>query len=112
MVHTRYQDAPSGRDIGKPEPHTVIRYDEKVAGEYAATLQKSSELKARLGAGYNKQEGVIKQMGLAIAAGEDWEPIAKELTGLRLEEEALEAGVKYLDGQVGLMLRLHHWLKS
>ena len=112
MAHNRYQDAPSGRDVGKPEPHTVIRYDEKVAANYAGLVETLSELKARRSVVFANQDEAIKAMGATVANGEPWEPIAKELTDLRLEEEALEAGVKYLDGQVGLMLRLHHWLKS
>ena len=110
MAQTRYGNVVSPGD--KPAAHTVIRYDEKVAGEYAALLEKTSELKSRRSVVFAKQDDLVKQMGLAIAAGCDWEPIAKELTDLRLEEEALEAGIKYLDGQAGLMLRLHHWLKS
>ena len=112
MAHNRYPTGPSGRDIGKPEKHTIIRFDEKVAGEYAAMLQKRGELGARRSVVFAKQDEAVKAMGEAVAAGEPWEPIAKELNDLRLEEEALEAGIKYLDGQVGLMLRLHHWLKS
>ena len=109
-MQTRYGKVTS-RDSGKPEPHTIVRYDQEVQEKYDGLLQKTSELSARLHAGFNKQDDLVKQMGLAIAAGEDWVKIAKELTGLRLEEEALEAGILYLKGQTGLMKRLHHWIK-
>ena len=111
MVQTRY-GAVTSRDSGKPEKHTVIRFDEKIAGEYAAMLQKRGELNARRSVVFANQDEAVKAMGATVANGGDWEPIAKELNDLRLEEEALEAGIKYLDGQAGLMLRLHHWLKS
>ena len=111
MMHNRYQNSPSGRDIGKPEPHTVIRYDQETQEKYDGLLQKRSELNATLRAGLGKQDDLIQAMGLAIASGCDWKAIGAELSEMRLEGEALESGILYLDGQVQLMERLHHWLK-
>ena len=110
MMQTRYGEV-TARD-NKPAAHTIIRFDQEIQDTYNALTEKTSELSARLHAGYAKQDDLIQAMGLAIASGEDWVTIAKELTGLRLEAEALDAGIKYLEGQAGLMLRLHHWLKS
>ena len=108
-MQTRYGEVQT-RD-NKPEAHTVIRFDQAIADEYAELLKKRGELNTRLRAGYNKQDDLIQTMGLAIAAGGDWSGHAEQLSFLRLEGEALESGLLYLDGQVGLMERLNHWLK-
>ena len=110
-MQTRYGNLVKPGD-NKPAAHTVVRYDEKTAGEYAVLLQKRGELSTRLRAGYNKQDAIVKEMGIAIAAGEDWKALAEQLSFLRIEEEALESGILYLDGQVGLMERLNNWLKG
>ena len=110
MAQTRYGEVVA-RD-SKPAAHTVTRYDATIAGEYASMLQNRGELSARQRAGYNKQDDLIQSMGIAIAAGGDWKAIGAELSELRLEGEALESGLLYLDGQVSLMERLNHWLKS
>ena len=110
MAQMRYGEVVA-RD-NKPGAHTVTRYDATIAGEYAELLQKRGELGTRLQAGYGKQDAIVKEMGIAIAAGEDWKALAEQLSFLRIEEEALESGILYLDGQVGLMERLNHWLKG
>ena len=109
-MQMRYGNVVSPGD-NRPEKHTVIRFDQAIADKYDGLSQKRSELNSRLRAGYGKQDDLIQAMGLAIASGEDWSGHAEQLSFLRLEGEALEAGILYLNGQCELMKRLNSWLK-
>ena len=111
MTQTRYKSelhTPGNQSLGKP---TIVRFDPEIQNEYSSLMQKRSELDARLRSGYNRQDAIVKEMGIAIAAGEDYKTLAKQLSDLRLEEEALESGIAHLNGQAGLLKRVNHWLK-
>ena len=95
----------------KPPKHEIKRFDEQVQNDYNKLTSRQRELSARLAAVNGEHKEIIVNLGAWVADGCDYKEYTDRLAELRAEREALEAGLEYLNGQAGLMLRLNHWLK-
>lgn len=90
----------------------IKRYDPEVENEY-------NELSARLGKLHSElanTEGEITRiltgLGSLVGSGKPYKNQTARLAELRQESEALELGARHIDGQIGLLKRMHTWLRT
>jgi len=92
-------------------PRAVIKgRDPEVQEKYNAMTSRLGELRAELGSVNGEINQITGSLGEQVADGDDWQKSIARVGKLRLESEGLELGIKYIDGQIELLLRSHYWL--
>ena len=110
-MQTRYgtdRVTPGNQSLGKPE---IKRFDQDVADKYNGLEAKRREINAQLREGNAEINRVFETIGQVVAEGGEWQKSISRVGKLRFDTEALEAGLRYIDGQEGLLKRSNNWLK-
>ena len=110
MTQTRYgteTHTPGEHGPGAPQ---IVRNDPAVLTEWDTLHDRLSELKANLINVNGELAEILTNLGRAVAEGGDYKESTDRLAELRLEIEALEAGIQHLADRAELMKRLNHWL--
>ena len=90
----------------------TITQNPEVTEKYAALTSRLGELRAELGSVNGEINQILSGIGEQVAQGDDWKKSINRVGKLRLETEALAAGIKYIDGQIELLKRSHYWLTT
>jgi hypothetical protein len=90
----------------------TVRFDQDVEDKYERLIKRRAELNAKLIDCNHEQDAILSNLGELVAEGGDWQKQTARLAALRLESGALEQGIKYIDGQKGLLKRMNSWLKT
>ena len=98
---------PGSDRIGKD----TIRHDQDVEDKYFLLTSRRADLRLQLDQGNREQDRIMDGLGELVASGAEYQKQIDRLAASRMETEALEAGLHYLDGQCGLMRRMNSWLK-
>ena len=86
------------------------QHDPAVREKFDAMVSRRRELAERLTEANRDREQILINLGAWVAEGCDYEVYTARLAELRLETEALEAGILYVDGQAELLKRSNYWL--
>ena len=95
----------------KTPPITIVNYDQDVQDKYGSLTTRRAALQERLSQGKREQNKILEGLGELVATGAKYKPATDRLAALRLESEALELGIQYVNGQCGLLRRNNIWLK-
>ena len=96
---------------GKPTPgKEIIRFDKQIQADWDKLQARRRELVARLDAVNNDQERIKKDLGSVVSEGKNYKKQTDRLQEMRLEAEAVQAGLDYLRNQVAVMKRQNNWL--
>lgn len=90
----------------------IKRYDPEVENEYNELGARLGELRAEIVQVNSEIDQIMKGLGELVGSGKPYKKQTARLAALRLESEALEAGARYVDGQKGLLKRVHNWLRT
>ena len=90
----------------------IKRHDPEVENEYNELSARRRELNAELAAHNREVDQILAGLGELVASGSKYKKQIDRLATLRQESEALSAGIRYIDGQVGLLKRSNNWLKT
>ena len=109
MTQVRYGKI--AKTPGKPTPGKVIvTGNPEVQADWDKLQARRRELVARLDAVNNDQERIKKDLGSLVSEGNNYKKQTDRLQELRLEAEAVQAGLDYLRNQVAVMKRQNNWL--
>ena len=98
---------PGRQSLGAPE---IVRDNQEIRDKYNSLQARRRELMTRLQAVSGKQRELLINLGAWVAEGCDYKEYTDQLSDLGAEQEALQAGIDYLDGQLGLLKRVNSWL--
>ena len=88
----------------------TITRDPEVQEQYDVMISRLRELRSELAAVNSEINQILAAIGKQVAQGDDWQKSIARVGKLRLESEALEAGIRYINGQIELLRRSHYWL--
>lgn len=94
----------------KPGPAVIVNYNETIQMEYNGLKSRRRELTTQVRQCSAEINQVQANLGAMAAEGCDYSEYTANLGQLRLQVEALELGIHYLDGQMGLLKRSNVWL--
>ena len=97
---------PGADKLGKE----TIRHDQNVEDRYFALSSRRAELRLQLNQVNGEQDQILGALGELVASGAKYQKQTDRLAALRLESEALEAGILYLTNQCDLLRRMNAWL--
>ena len=95
-----------GARIGKQ----TVTFDGDIQAQFDSLGAKRRELELTLKSGRGEREQILDSLGEMVASGANYAKQLARLAALRQESEAIEAGIKYIDGQLGLLKRYNNWL--
>jgi len=90
----------------------TITRDPEVLERHDALISRLGELRAELGAVNGETVAILAAIGKQVAEGEGWQKSIAKVGKLRLESEGLDAGIKFIDGQIELLKRSNYWLTN
>ena len=90
----------------------VKRFDPEVEAEYEALGERKQGLQASLRNTEGEIDRLITGLGPLVGSGKPFEKQTDKLAKLRQKSEALELGALHIDGQIGLLKRMHTWLRT
>ena len=96
----------------KPPEAERINYDQDIQDQHDALEFRRREIQAQQGQARQEIERIYKTIGQSIAENGAWQKDIARVGKLQLEIDALDQGILYIDGQIGLLKRSNHWLNS
>ena len=89
----------------------IIRFDKKVQDEFDAIKTKRRAMQSQLTEVIRDINQIQANMGSFVFEDCDYKEYLDRLAWLRLEQEALEAGVRFANNKVDALKRSNTWLR-
>ena len=96
----------------KPPEKEMINFKQDVQDQHDALESRRREIHAQREQTRQEIDRIYKGVGQIVAENGAWEKSIERVGKLQLETDALEQGIKYIDGQIGLLKRSNYWLNS
>ena len=90
----------------------IIERDPEVQEKYDALTSRRNELTDELRFVNGEQERILASLGELVASGSKYKKQLERLAELRLETEALEAGIRHTTNQCSLLQRMNTWITT
>ena len=88
----------------------IVNFDGNIQAQFDSLGAKRRELELTLKSGRGEREQILDSLGELVASGANYTKQLARLAALRQEAEAIEAGIKYIDGKRELLKRYNGWL--
>jgi hypothetical protein len=111
MAHERYPEGLHTPGDGIPKGKTIIMFDQAAYADMTAIERRYRELAAQLGKVRAELDQAQKSLGKLVAEGQDPSELGWHIADLRMEVEALEAGLTFVKNKGLILERLNPWMK-
>ena len=95
-----------------PPEKEVVTFKQDIADQYDALDARRREINLQLSENGAETNRILESIGQVVAESGEWKKASVRVGKLRLEAEGLEAGLRYVDGQIEVLMRSNYWLKT
>ena len=95
-----------------PPEKEVVTFKQDIADQYDALEARRREINLQLSENGAEINRILESTGQIVAENGAWQKSISRVGKLRLDAEGLEAGLRYVEGQMGLLKRVNSWLKT
>ena len=96
----------------KPPAKEMVNFDQDIMDKHDALETRRREVHSQLGQTRQEIDRIYKGIGQIVAENGAWQKDIVRVGKLQLEIDALDQGILYIDGQIGLLKRSNYWLNS
>jgi peptidoglycan hydrolase CwlO-like protein len=111
MINTRDRGlyTPGSENLPKAE---IVNFKQDVQDKHDALESRRRNIHDQRKQILNEIDRIYKSIGQVVVENGAWQKDIARAGQLQLEIDALDQGILYIDGQIGLLKRSNYWLNS